>query len=288
MQTLAKFTINSKEYTAVLMEGTTPFADAATKTLYDAILAKIHVGDTINVKGVICGSSFIVTAVDDVTFVKASELTDAEKAQKALDSAKKKFAESYKANTTITLSDGITAVVKSGSTAKVENGKVVITPTDEEVEVVVTLTATSGSESKSEDVTFKTKLPEPIIVPEDALSQKVDYKAPASDVKGVAWGTSVIEYFDFPAGIIADVVINQGTSTNANFNIGHEALRVYKGGQLVLTAAEGHEIYKVEFTFESTSKDKNPVVEVSDDKKTITVTAANAQVKISSITIYYK
>lgn len=288
MQTLAKFTINSKEYTAVLMEGTTPFADAATKTLYDAILAKIHVGDTINVKGVICGSSFIVTAVDDITFVKASELTDAEKAQKALDSAKEKFAESYKANTTITLSDGITAIVKSGSTAKVENGKVVITPTDEEVEVVVTLTATSGSESKSEDVTFKTKLPEPIIVPEDALSQKVDYKAPASDVKGVAWGTSVIEYFDFPAGIIADVVINQGTSTNANFNIGHEALRVYKGGQLVLTAAEGHEIYKVEFTFESTSKDKNPVVEVSDDKKTITVTAANAQVKISSITIYYK
>lgn len=72
MQTLAKFTINSVEYTAVLMEGTTPFADAATKTLYDAILAKIHVGDTINVKGIICGSSFIVTAVDDVTFVKAS------------------------------------------------------------------------------------------------------------------------------------------------------------------------------------------------------------------------
>lgn len=202
MQTLAKFTINSKEYTAVLMEGTTPFADAATKTLYDAILAKIHVGDTINVKGVICGSSFIVTAVDDVT--------------------------------------------------------------------------------------FKTKLPEPIIVPEDALSQKVDYKAPASDVKGVAWGTSVIEYFDFPAGIIADVVINQGTSTNANFNIGHEALRVYKGGQLVLTAAEGHEIYKVEFTFDATSKDKNPVVEVSDDKKTITVSAVNAQAKITSITIYYK
>lgn len=64
------------------MEGTTPFADAATKTLYDAILAKIHVGDTINVKGVICGSSFIVTAADDVTFVKASELTDAEKLKK--------------------------------------------------------------------------------------------------------------------------------------------------------------------------------------------------------------
>lgn len=84
------------------------------------------------------------------------------------------------------------------------------------------------------------------------------------------------------------LLLNQGTSTNANFNIGHEALRVYKGGQLVLTAAEGHEIYKVEFTFESTSKDKNLVVEVSDDKKTITVTAANAQVKISSITIYYK
>lgn len=125
-------------------------------------------------------------------------------------------------------------------------------------------------------------------MPEDALSQKVDYKAPASDVKGVAWGTSVIEYFDFPAGIIADVVINQGTSTNANFNIGHEALRVYKGGQLVLTAAEGHEIYKVEFTFDATSKDKNPVVEVSDDKKTITVSAVNAQAKITSITIYYK
>lgn len=71
MQTLAKFTINSKEYTAVLMEGTTPFADAATKTLYDAILAKIHVGDTINVKGVICGSSFIVTAADDVTICKS-------------------------------------------------------------------------------------------------------------------------------------------------------------------------------------------------------------------------
>lgn len=82
--------------------------------------------------------------------------------------------------------------------------------------------------------------------------------------------------------------MNQGDSPQNNFNIGHEALRVYKGAQLVLTAAEGHEIYKVEFTFESTSKDKNPVVEVSDDKKTITVTAANAQVKISSITIYYK
>ena len=101
MQTLAKFTINSKEYAAVLMEGTTPFADAATKTLYDDILAKIHLGDTINVKGVICGNSFIITSADDITFVKASELTDAEKAQKALDSAKKQFAESYKADATI-------------------------------------------------------------------------------------------------------------------------------------------------------------------------------------------
>lgn len=288
MQTLAKFTINSKEYTAVLMEGTTPFADAATKNLYDAILAKIHVGDTINVKGVICGSSFIVTAADDVTFVKASELTDAEKAQKALDSAKKKFAEFYRGDATITLGDGITAVVKSGSTAKVENGKVVITPTDEEVEVVVTLTATSGSESKSEDVTFKTKKPAAVIIPDDALKTSITV---GTSVKNKDCSTEesvdLKDYCAFDATIIKSAVVYRKSQTAPNTvyigtTKGVIDFRIYGGAEMVITLADGYVGYGITSNLTS-----GYTYEVSADGKTITI-YPSATLKFTSIDVAYK
>lgn len=162
MQNVLKVTIGDAEYSVVLMEGVTPFADAATKTLFDAIIGKVSVADSVNIKGVICGTAFIVTSADDVTVAQAGELTDEQKADKVLAVEAKKFASSYSTDATVTLAEGVTAAVKEGTTATtvvVSGSTVTITPADAKEDVVLVLSYTLNGQAYTKEVTLSTQKP---------------------------------------------------------------------------------------------------------------------------------
>lgn len=178
--------------------------------------------------------------------------------------------------------------VKSGSTAKVENGKVVITPTDEEVEVVVTLTATSGSESKSEDVTFKTKKPAAVIIPDDALKTSITV---GTSVKNKDCSTEesvdLKDYCAFDATIIKSAVVYRKSQTAPNTvyigtTKGVIDFRIYGGAEMVITLADGYVGYGITSNLTS-----GYTYEVSADGKTITI-YPSATLKFTSIDVAYK
>lgn len=67
MQTIATVVKGEKEFTVVLMEGTTPFAEAGTKTLFDTTKAAVKAGDIVTIKGLFVGTTSI--AITDATNV---------------------------------------------------------------------------------------------------------------------------------------------------------------------------------------------------------------------------
>lgn len=201
--------------------------------------------------------------------------------EKLLDTASKLFKGNYLEAAEVTLTEGVTAAVKDGTTAAtvtIADGKVKINPTKDET---VTLVLTAGDKKK--EITFACIIKSENPVPSDAKCATISYTKPAANTN-VNLDASIADYFS--SDLFASIEVKQGTSTSDYVIASSSSFRLYANTEMVITAAEGKEFYNVEFT---TAEKKNGpyVVKVSEDHKTITI-IASAQVRLTEIKVYYK
>ena len=200
--------------------------------------------------------------------------------EKLLDTASKLFKGNYLEAAEVTLTEGVTAAVKDGTTATtvtIADGKVKINPTKDET---VTLVLTAGDKKK--EITFACIIKSENPVPSDAKSATISYTKPSANTN-VNLDASA-DYFS--SDLFASIEVKKGTSTSTYVLASSSSFRLYANTEMVITAAEGKEFYNVEFT---TAENKNGpyIVKVSEDHKTITI-IASAQVRLTEIKVYYK
>lgn len=201
--------------------------------------------------------------------------------EKLLDTASKLFKGNYLEAVEVTLTEGVTAAVKDGTTATtvtIADGKVKINPTKDET---VTLVLTAGDKKK--EITFACIIKSENPVPSDAKSATISYTKPSANTN-VNLDASIADYFS--SDLFASIEVKKGTSTSTYVLASSSSFRLYANTEMVITAAEGKEFYNVEFT---TAENKNGpyIVKVSEDHKTITI-IASAQVRLTEIKVYYK
>ena len=196
--------------------------------------------------------------------------------EKLLDTASKLFKGNYLEAAEVTLTEGVTAAVKDGTTATtvtIADGKVKINPTKDET---VTLVLTAGDKKK--EITFACIIKSENPVPSDAKSATISYTKPSANTN-VNLDASIADYFS--SDLFASIEVKKGTSTSTYVLASSSSFRLYANTEMVITAAEGKEFYNVEFT---TAENKNGpyIVKVSEDHKTITI-IASAQVRLTEI-----
>lgn len=201
--------------------------------------------------------------------------------EKLLDTASKLFKGNYLEAAEVTLTEGVTAAVKDGTTATtvtIADGKVKINPTKDET---VTLVLTAGDKKK--EITFACIIYSENPVPSDAKSATISYTKPSANTN-VNLDASIADYFS--SDLFASIEVKKGTSTSTYVLASSSSFRLYANTEMVITAAEGKEFYNVEFT---TAENKNGpyIVKVSEDHKTITI-IASAQVRLTEIKVLYK
>lgn len=201
--------------------------------------------------------------------------------EKLLDTASKLFKGNYLEAAEVTLTEGVTAAVKDGTTATtvtIADGKVKINPTKDET---VTLVLTAGDKKK--EITFACIIYSENPVPSDAKSATISYTKPSANTN-VNLDASIADYFS--SDLFASIEVKKGTSPSTYVLASSSSFRLYADTEMVITAAEGKEFYNVEFT---TAENKNGpyIVKVSEDHKTITI-IASAQVRLTEIKVYYK
>lgn len=201
--------------------------------------------------------------------------------EKLLDTASKLFKGNYLEAAEVTLTEGVTAAVKDGTTATtvtIADGKVKINPTKDET---VTLVLTAGDKKK--EITFACIIKSENPVPSDAKSATISYTKPSANTN-VNLDASIADYFS--SDLFASIEVKKGTSTSTYVLASSSSFSLYANTEMVITAAEGKEFYNVEFT---TAENKNGpyIVKVSEDHKTITI-IASAQVRLTEIKVYYK
>lgn len=201
--------------------------------------------------------------------------------EKLLDTASKLFKGNYLEAAEVTLTEGVTAAVKDGTTATtvtIADGKVKINPTKDET---VTLVLTAGDKKK--EITFACIIKSENPVPSDAKSATISYTKPSANTN-VNLDASIADYFS--SDLFASIEVKKGTSTSTYVLASSSSFRLYANTEMVITAAEGKQFYNVEFT---TAENKNGpyIVKVSEDHKTITI-IASAQVRLTEIKVYYK
>ena len=201
--------------------------------------------------------------------------------EKLLDTASKLFKGNYLEAAEVTLTEGVTAAVKDGTTATtvtIADGKVKINPTKDET---VTLVLTAGDKKK--EITFACIIKSENPVPSDAKSATISYTKPSANTN-VNLDASIADYFS--SDLFASIEVKKGTSTSTYVLASSSSFRLYANTEMVITAAEGKEFYNVEFT---TAENENGpyIVKVSEDHKTITI-IASAQVRLTEIKVYYK
>lgn len=201
--------------------------------------------------------------------------------EKLLDTASKLFKGNYLEAAEVTLTEGVTAAVKDGTTATtvtIADGKVKINPTKDET---VTHVLTAGDKKK--EITFACIIKSENPVPSDAKSATISYTKPSANTN-VNLDASIADYFS--SDLFASIEVKKGTSTSTYVLASSSSFRLYANTEMVITAAEGKEFYNVEFT---TAENKNGpyIVKVSEDHKTITI-IASAQVRLTEIKVYYK
>ena len=201
--------------------------------------------------------------------------------EKLLDTASKLFKGNYLEAAEVTLTEGVTAAVKDGTTATtvtIADGKVKINPTKDET---VTLVLTAGDKKK--EITFACIIKSENPVPSDAKSATISYTKPSANTN-VNLDASIADYFS--SDLFASIEVKKGTSTSTYVLASSSSFKLYANTEMVITAAEGKEFYNVEFT---TAENRNGpyIVKVSEDHKTITI-IASAQVRLTEIKVYYK
>jgi hypothetical protein len=168
-------------------------------------------------------------------------LSNEDAALAQLASAKALFDKAYDATKEITLPNGVTAVVTSGTSASVDGNKVTITPTATEDTIKLKLTSTYNDATKEEVVEFKTQLPSSeatTVTLKCEVTEKV--QTVANSNYAATLGLDETKF---------SVTFIQGTyKTNAVFNTG-KYIQLYAGNSMVITALDGSKIKKLEFTF---------------------------------------
>lgn len=164
MQNIITVEVNGNTLDIVLEEGLTGFAEDATKTIFEEV-QKLEVGDYVNVEGYLVGTSAIaITAKNKVA--KATATPTWGKVADVV--AENEFSNFYAEAATLNLATAgvsttdvaITWALKgTPSTAKIENGQLVITPVkDSEESVTLVGTFTLGEFTKTVEYKFKTLL----------------------------------------------------------------------------------------------------------------------------------
>lgn len=185
------------------------------------------------------------------------------------------FAKSYSKDATVTLTKGVTAAIKEGTTASsvtIKDGVVTIKPTATKEEITLVLSI----DGKTQEITFTTQA-------ETATAGEFTSEyIKVTDSTEIGY-VDVSSYFkDFPAAV-SSMVINQGSSTNKPV-VDKWAMKVYTGSTIVITAADGFKITALSFDY-STANNKTydgAEITISEDGKTITVNCPK-QIRITAI-----
>ena len=158
--------------------------------------------------------------------------------EKLLDTASKLFKGNYLEAAEVTLTEGVTAAVKDGTTATtvtIADGKVKINPTKDET---VTLVLTAGDKKK--EITFACIIYSENPVPSDAKSATISYTKPSANTN-VNLDASIADYFS--SDLFASIEVKKGTSTSTYVLASSSSFRLYANTEMVITAAEGKEFY---------------------------------------------
>ena len=175
------------------------------------------------------------------------------------------FANSYRKDATVTLTKGVTAAIKEGTTASsvtIKDGVVTIKPTTTKEEVTLILSV----DGKTQEVTFTAQAETP------TAGEFTSNYIKVSEGVNIEYG-DVSSHFSNVPGAVAGIVVNEGSSTNAP-RIDSYTLRVYKGSEMVITAVNGFKFTACTFDFgEQDGKVYNgAVITISEDGKTVTIT----------------
>lgn len=225
------------------------------------------------------------------TTIQQPKATDDELLSKAASLFKK----SYTKDATVTLSEGVTAAVKEGTTASsvtIKDGVVTIKPTDKEE--TVTLVLTAGQKTK--EISFTSKKVVESEIPADALktslTRKADVETSSNDNKITSDNLDLLQYLDSSiSGIVKSVVVirnNQDEKVTQtvwfgyNKNTDTKDFRFYAGQKIIITLNDGYVGYGITSNLTS-----GYTYEVSADGKTITI-YPTATLKFTSIDVAYK
>lgn len=205
------------------------------------------------------------------------------------------FKKAYTEDATVTLSEGVTAAVKEGTTASsvtIKDGVVTIKPTDKEE--TVTLVLTAGEKTK--EISFTSKKVVESEIPADALktslTRKADVETSSNDNKITSDNLDLLQYLDSSvSGIVKSVVVirnNQDERVTQTVWFGYDKktdtkdFRFYSGQKIIITLNDGYVGYGITSNLTS-----GYTYEVSADGKTITI-YPTATLKFTSIDVAYK
>lgn len=203
MQTLVTLERCGEQLNVVLYEGITPFADKATKTLYNSLKDKIKVGNYVDVTGLLtynAGNAIAIDSADDVV-VSAKGATAYDKAYDDLTEQVGKFVPFYNKETTVTLpatgtnGSALTYEIKEGTNVTINNGVLTIAAGEKEGKAKLVITSKSGDAQYSEEVTITSQaISDEEVAKKVADSLTLDYtKDPAAIVlptKEKTYGTT--------------------------------------------------------------------------------------------------
>lgn len=212
-----------------------------------------------------------------------------------LDKAVKSFESVYTKDTTVTLSEGVTATVKEGTTASsvsIKDNVIIIKPTENEEKI--TLVIKAGEKTK--EVSFTAKKVVESEIPADALktslTRKADVETSSNDNKITSDNLDLLQYLDSSiSGIVKSVVVirnNQDEKVTQtvwfgyNKNTDTKDFRFYAGQKIIITLNDGYVGYGITSNLTS-----GYTYEVSADGKTITI-YPTATLKFTSIDVAYK
>ena len=156
------------------------------------------------------------------------EPDDTAKAIINLNSAKESFKSVYYSATTVTLPEGVTATVKSGTSVTIDGQKVTIAATTEKVENVITLTSVSGEVTKTAEVTFST---EEYVIPSGEQTLKLEWSGATVSIDENA---NCASYFEVPEVLLT---IKQGAKTSFAMNK-DGSIRLYKGKYITISSSK--------------------------------------------------
>ncbi len=208
------------------------------------------------------------------------EETDDSKANGKLNAASKLFASEYNEKSEITLPEGVTAVVTAGTSAKVANGKLTITPTATSEEVSVKLTATSGTVNKESTIKFTSVL---------STSTKTTVTVKTVTENKNLTDSDVTSLFNVDDKITISYAKNESSNDAAISTSGE--LRLYKAdsgnGNAITITVKGYTIKSITLTY-TDSKYTNATVSGATNTADATALTAKFTTTGESVTIQNK